>query len=540
MSTIVSKFRSRAVARQDDLALIFLQDGERDELKVSFGELDQRARVIAGKLQDLGATGERALLLYAPGVEYVAAFFGCLYAGVVAVPAYPPDPSRLQRSLPRLLATVADSRCKFLLTTTMIASMGQAMLEFAPALREMTWVSSDAIALKHADAWRVPSVSGSDLAFLQYTSGSTGNPRGVMLTHENLLHNLALIASSLGLREDTIGVSWLPPYHDMGLIGAILCPLILGGPLTLMSPLSFLQRPLRWLQAISQYGAAASGGPNFAYDLCVRRVSAEDAAKLDLSRWRTAFTGAEPIRRDTLEAFAKHFSVSGFKAQSFYPCYGLAEATLIVSGGTVGAGATLFPADSNALMQNFVLRAEDAASTTPIVGCGRARGNQTLAIVDPARCAPVPDASVGEIWVSGPSVAPGYWDRSEESLSTFRAYLNDCRGPFLRTGDLGFLRNGELFITGRLKDLIIVRGSNHYPQDIERTVESCHARIRKGCSVAFSFKYDADEHLVVVAEVERREPGARAPTDSASAMMDTSESPQSRSARGQSRSLPRQ
>ena len=525
MSTIVSKFRSRVVTKRDDLALIFLQDGAGDELRLTFGELDRRARAIAARLQELGATGERALLLYAPGVDYVAAFFGCLYAGVVAVPAYPPDPSRLQRSLPRLLATVADSRCKFLLTTGLIASMGQAMLEFAPALREMTWVSSDAIELADADAWHPASVSGSSLAFLQYTSGSTGNPRGVMLTHENLLHNLALIASSLQLRADTVGVSWLPPYHDMGLIGAILCPLIHGGPLTLMSPLAFLQRPLRWLQAISKYAAAASGGPNFAYDLCVRRVSAAEVSQLDLSRWRTAFTGAEPVRRDTLEAFARHFAASGFRREAFYPCYGLAEATLIVSGGTPGAGVQVFSADSTALMQNFVLQAGDAASQTPIVACGRALGDQTVVIVDAARAMPVADTSVGEIWVAGPSVAPGYWERSEESLATFRAYLADGKGPFLRTGDLGFLRDGELFITGRLKDLIIIRGSNHYPQDIERTVEACHPRIRKGCSVAFSFKYDADEHLVVVAEVERRELGARAPTDSASALMDASESP---------------
>ena len=525
MSTIVSKFRSRAVGKLDELALNFLQDGESDELKLTFGELDRRARAIAAKLQQLGAPGERALLLYAPGIDYVAAFLGCLYAGVVAVPAYPPDPSRLQRTLPRLLATVTDSRCRFLLTTKLIASMGQVMLELAPVLRETTWVSSDAIGLELAEGWHSASVSGSDLAFLQYTSGSTGNPRGVMLTHENLLHNLELIACSLNLRDDTVGVSWLPPYHDMGLIGAILCPLIHGGPLTLMSPLSFLQRPLRWLQAISKYGAVASGGPNFAYDLCVRRIGPAEASQLDLSRWRSAFTGAEPIRRDTLDAFAKHFAISGFNARSFYPCYGLAEATLIVSGGTPSSGAKVFRADSNALAQNVVLEAQNTAGATNIVGCGRVLGTQRLLIVDPNRLIPVPDAAVGEIWVAGPSVAPGYWERSEESLGTFRAHLPDGTGPFLRTGDLGFLRDGELFITGRLKDLIIIRGSNHYPQDIERTVEASHGRVRKGCSVAFSFKYDADEHVVVVAEVDRREHGGRTPTDSASALMDTSESP---------------
>jgi natural product biosynthesis luciferase-like monooxygenase protein len=526
MSTIVSKFRSRVVRQPDDLALTFLQDGEADASNVTFAELDARARVIAVRLQELDAAGERALLLYAPGLDYVAAFFGCLYAGVVAVPAYPPDPSRLQRSLPRLLATVADSRCKFLLTTKLIASMGQAMLELAPPLREMSWLSTDELDIARAGAWRAPAISGSTLAFLQYTSGSTGNPRGVMLTHGNLLHNLQLIAASMQLREDTAGVSWLPPYHDMGLIGAILCPLLHGGPLTSMSPLSFLQRPLRWLQAISKYRAAASGGPNFAYDLCVRRVTQAEAAQLDLSGWRTAFTGAEPVRRDTLEAFAKHFAVSGFKSPAFFPCYGLAEATLIVSGAAPGSGARVFSADSNALMQNFALHAKDGSpSTTPIVGCGQALGDQRLVIVDATHATPVPDSAVGEIWVAGPSVALGYWERSEESLATFRAYLSDGTGPFLRTGDLGFVRDGELFITGRLKDLIIIRGANHYPQDIERTVEAAHPRIRKGCSAAFSFKYDEAEHLVVVAEVERRESGSRTPTDTASAIMDASEQP---------------
>ncbi|HET9931297.1 MAG TPA: fatty acyl-AMP ligase, partial [Polyangiaceae bacterium] len=440
MSTIVSKFRSRVAAEPDALALIFLQDGENDELRLSFAELDRRAWSLAARLAEQGAFGERALLLYAPGVDYVVAFLACLYAGVVAVPAYPPDPARLQRSLPRLLATVADSRCKFLLTTSQIASFGQAMLEFAPALREMRWLSTDDGNEASRDGFSTPDIRGRDLAFLQYTSGSTGNPRGVMLTHDNLLHNLGLIASSLDVRKDTVGVSWLPPYHDMGLIGAILCPLIHSGPLVLMSPLSFLQRPLRWLQAISKYRAEASGGPNFAYDLCVRRVSAEEASRLDLSAWRAAFCGAEPIRRDTLEAFGRHFAVSGFRSQAFYPCYGLAEATLIVSGARLGAGAQVFAADTQALMQNFVLRAEDPKSKTELVSSGNVLGEQSVIVVDPANGLALGEAAVGEIWVAGPSVALGYWERSEESLATFRAYLADGRGPFLRTGDLGFLR----------------------------------------------------------------------------------------------------
>jgi natural product biosynthesis luciferase-like monooxygenase protein len=476
---------------------------------------------VAATLQRLGAPGERAILLYPPGIEYIAAFFGCMYAGVLAVPAYPPDPSRLQRSLPRLVNICSDSGAKFLLTTSAIAAMGPAISEMAPVLRDMSWVASDEIKQDAAARWSMPSLSANDLAFLQYTSGSTGNPRGVMLSHENLLHNIALIRDAAEMEENSTGISWLPPYHDMGLIGSILCPLVHGGPLVFMSPLAFLGKPLRWLAAISKYRGVISGAPNFAYDLCVRRTTPEDVRALDLSSWRVALSGAEPIRQGTLEQFTRHFAPAGFRSQAFYPCYGLAEATLIVTGGAAGAGASVFMADTEALRQNRAIRATDPTQATPLISCGRSVGGQSVVVVDTSNLLPVPTGSIGEVWVAGPSVARGYWARSEESLHTFRAYLADGTGPFLRTGDLGFMRDGEVSITGRLKDLIIIRGANYYPQDFERTVEAAHPRLRKGCAVAFSFNDGGEERLVVVAEVERRSADrARGTLDAASAVID--------------------
>jgi natural product biosynthesis luciferase-like monooxygenase protein len=518
--TLVSAFRARALARPDAVALVFLKDGDgAGETRVTLGELDALARGVAGTLQRLGAEGERAILLYPPGIEYIAAFFGCLYAGVLAVPAYPPDPSRLQRSLPRLVNICGDSGAKYLLTTSAIAAMGPAISEMTPVLREMSWVASDEVERGAATRWSMPSMSASDLAFLQYTSGSTGNPRGVMLSHENLLHNIALIRDAAEMEEDSTGVSWLPPYHDMGLIGSILCPLLYGGPLVFMSPLSFLGRPLRWLAAITKYRGVVSGAPNFAFDLCVRRVAPEEVRALDLSSWRVALSGAEPVRQATLEQFARHFAPAGFQSRAFYPCYGLAEATLLVSGGTAGTGASVFAADSEALKQNRAVRSTDPSLTIPLISCGRAGGGQSVVVVDPSSLAPLPPGSIGELWVAGPSVARGYWARAEESLHTFRAYLADGTGPFLRTGDLGFMREGDISITGRLKDLIIIRGANYYPQDFERTAESAHPRLRKGCVVAFAFNDGGEERLVVVAEVERRSADrARATVDAASAV----------------------
>lgn len=521
-TTLVDLLRWRALRQPDQRAYTFLVDGETEEVHLTYQELDRQARAIGAQLQDLGAVGERALLLYPPGLEYIAGFFGCLYTGAIAVPAYPPDPTRLNRTLPRLRAIVNDAQPLVVLTTSPILAMAEALLAQDSDFQSMHWVATDSVVSDPstggstgsphrsgqalAEEWEDSGVSGDTLAFLQYTSGSTAAPRGVMLTHNNLLHNSALIHGCFGLTPDSRGVIWLPPYHDMGLIGGILQPLYGGFPVTLMSPIDFLKRPFRWLQAISCYKGTTSGGPNFAYDLCVRKITPEQRATLNLSSWDLAFNGAEPVRHDTMERFAAAFESCGFRKEAFYPCYGLAEATLIVSGGLKAAPPVVQTVNDTALGQN---RVETVASThadaRTLVGCGHTLTDQEIAIANPDTLHQCPPGQVGEIWVSGPSVAQGYWNRPEATAEAFQAYLADTgEGPFLCTGDLGFLQNGELFIAGRRKDLIIIRGRNHYPQDIERTVEQSHPALRPGCGAAFSVEVAGEERLVVAQEIRHQ------------------------------------
>ncbi|WXA99338.1 non-ribosomal peptide synthase/polyketide synthase [Pendulispora brunnea] len=464
-------------------ALTFLEGAS--EVDITYAELDRRARAVAARLMREGASGERAVLLYPPGVDYVVAFLGCLYAGVVAVPAYPPDPARLGRTLPRLLSLIEDADARFLLATEAIVSVGPALFSESGALAGLPWIATDVIHAGEADDWRPTAVDAATVAFLQYTSGSTGSPKGVVLTHGNLLHNFGLIERGFELDEQSRAIIWLPPYHDMGLIGGVLQPMFTGYPTVLMSPISFLQRPLRWLEAISKHRGTVSGGPNFAYDLCVRKSTPEERATLDLSSWTVAFSGAEPIRADTLDRFAEAFGPSGFRREAYYPCYGLAEATLIVSGG---------PRTGVPVVRRFDGRA--------LVSSGRSFSEQQLRIVDPTTNEPCAPGAIGEIWLRGESVAQGYFRRADESEAVFGARIDGER--YLRTGDLGFLDGEDLFIAGRCKDLIILRGKNHYPQDIERTVETSHSALRAGCAAAFSVDAADGEQLVVVCEVDPR------------------------------------
>ncbi|RKG51193.1 amino acid adenylation domain-containing protein [Corallococcus sp. AB011P] len=489
-ASLIELLRLRSAEAPGHQGYTFLVDGESEEAALTYGEFDRQARAIGAWLQANGARGERALLLFPPGNEYLTAFFGCLYAGVVAVPAYPPDVMRLNRSLPRLEAMVRDARARFVLTTEMIHGMAGMLFEQAPELAGLTWVATDALAPGLEDGWKDPGVTGDALAFLQYTSGSTGSPKGVMLTHRNLLANLALIHRAFGHSRDSRGVIWLPPYHDMGLIGGLLQPLYGGFPVVLMSPIAFLQRPFRWLQAVSRYGATTSGGPNFAYDLCVRKVSAEERATLDLSRWKVAFNGAEPIRPETLERFHEAFAPQGFRREAFYPCYGLAESTLIVTGHALGTAPV--------------------TDGVNLVGSGRVLEGNTVRLVDARTARECAPGEEGEIWVAGASVGQGYWERPEESARVFHARVegggsDDAR--YLRTGDLGVLRGGELFVTGRIKDLIILRGRNLYPQDVESTTVRVHPALRPGCTAAFSVELEGEERLVVVQEVDARHAG---------------------------------
>jgi len=508
LTTLVELLRRRAATQPDKLVYTYLTDAETEEIHLTYAELDRRARAIGSWLQSQEATGERALLLYPPGLDYLAAFFGCLYAGVVAVPTYPP---RLNRPMPRIQAIVADSQAKVALTDTSILSNIERRFEQTPELKALHWLTTESVPAGAADDWREPDIASDTLAFLQYTSGSTSLPKGVMLSHGNLIHNLVMIHRGFQMDSSEKGVFWLPSYHDMGLIGGMLEPVYLGCRSILMSPASFLQRPVRWLNAISRYGGTVTGAPNFAYDLCVDGITPEQREGLDLSSLKIAFCGAEPIREETLTRFADTFEPHGLRRDVFYPCYGLAEATLLVSGGQGPAVPTVHTVRQSALERNRVVEMSPGETDTQtFVSCGGALLDEEIAIVDPDTLSRCPPDQVGEIWVSGPHVAQGYWNRPDETQHAFQAFLSDsAEGPFLRTGDLGFMPDGHLFITGRLKDLIIVRGRNHHPQDIELTVSKSHPALQPDAGAAFTVPAEAgDERLVIVQEVTRRQRNA--------------------------------
>lgn len=515
-STLVELLRWRALRQPEHRAYTYLLDGEIEAAHLTYAALDCQARAIGALLQSYCANGERALLLYPTGLEFIAAFCGCLYAGVIAVPLPPPNTAQPQRTLPRLLAITNDAGPSVVLTTSSILSKIDRLFAQAPELQAINWLATDNVSGSPAREWQDPAVSSATLALLQYTSGSTAVPKGVMVSHGNLLHNSAYIAKALELTPDSVSVTWLPAFHDMGLSNGIIQPLYTEGRCFLIPPQSFLQWPLRWLQAISRYKATVSGGPNFAYELCARRITPEQRETLDLSSWVAAYNGAEPVRADTLKRFAESFAPCGFRPRFFFPCYGLAEATLIVSGGLLRDEPIFCTTPLASLEKNRVVEvSEQQQNVRTFVGCGRAQLNTKIVIVHPeslTRCAP---DEVGEIWVSSPNVAQGYWNRPEETARTFRAYLADTgEGPFLRTEDLGFLKDRELFVTGRLKDLIIIGGRNLYPHDIELTVEQSHPAIRPGCCAAFSVDVADEERLIVVAEIERRyRPADRYPQD---------------------------
>ncbi|MGD9948129.1 MAG: aminotransferase class I/II-fold pyridoxal phosphate-dependent enzyme [Desulfobulbus sp.] len=494
----------RAQEHREKTVFTYLIDGEGMENKLTYGELERRALAIAAHLQTLPIVqGERILLLFPPSTSFPVAFFGCLCAGMVAVPAYPPHSKQFLASLK---ATVTDAGVTVALTTAATLEEYRGQIEQTAELASLNWIAIDTIADHLADVWQEPSLGADALAVLQYTSGSTGRPKGVMISHENLLHNSSVIHTVFGNTPHLRGVIWLPPYHDMGLIGGIIQPVYAGGVAILMSPVHFIQKPLRWLMAISRYKGTVSGGPNFAYELCLRTISSEQKSGLDLRSWEVAFNGAEPVREETLRRFAAFFESCGFRQKAYLPCYGLAESTLLACGCGRGAEPTSLKADARALKAGtFALAAEDSDHDLALVGNGGAPLGHEIVIVDQKKQRPCTDDTVGEIWLAGPSVAQGYWDRPEETEQAFRARFADTgKGPFLRTGDLGFLHAGQLFVTGRLKDLIIIRGLNHYPQDIERTVERSHESLRAGCGAAFAVEVGDEERLVVVQEIERR------------------------------------
>ncbi|NBC19094.1 MAG: AMP-binding protein, partial [Bacteroidetes bacterium] len=500
--TLVDVLRARADHTPDRCAYTFLADGEEDEESITYAALDRRARAIAARLQARGLTDGRALLLYPPGLDYIAAFFACLYAGVTAVPAYPP---RRNRSFDRIDSIVADAQATAVLATQPILSMIERHFAEHEDLSVLHQFPTDTLGASDAEAWSPPGIDADTLAFLQYTSGSTGTPKGVMVSHGNLLHNQSIIQAAFQTDADAKVCSWLPLYHDMGLIGTVLHPLYVGGSCVLMPSVCFLQKPVRWLRAISRHRATISGGPDFAYALCARKITPDQCEGLDLSSWDVAFNGAEPVRAETLDRFTHAFTPYRFRREAFLPCYGLAEATLFVTGTPRTDAPRVDLVKASALEDHHVLPAvgqQDDAR--PLVSSGRTWDGLRLQIVDPETNALCSEGQVGEIWVSGASVTQGYWQQPEATELTFGARPNGSQnGAALRTGDLGFLRDGELFVTGRLKDLIIIRGRNHYPQDIEETVAKAHPALRPSGGAALAWDVEGQERLAVVHEVRR-------------------------------------
>ncbi len=442
-ATFIDVLEVRGENDTDDDLFVFVADDEGSD-HYTFGRLDANARSVAACLQTALSPGDRALLLYPPGPDYLIAITACLLAGVVAVPAYPPDIQRLSQSVSRIAGIIRDSQAVTVLTVEALRASVEQFVGAQAGVNALRVIATDGDLGEVPDGWRRPAgVTRDSVAVLQYTSGSTSVPRGVMLTHGNLIANSMAIRDSFGHTRETRGVTWLPPYHDMGLIGGMLQPIFVGFAGLALSPMSFLLRPMRWLRAISDFRANTSGGPNFAYELCLRRSTPEQREELDLSCWDVAFNGAEPIRSETLERFAHAFAPCGFRRKAFYPCYGLAESTLIVTGGKKLAPLRLLHLDREALATNRVVTATTAAQAKSFVGCGTAVRETRVVIADPEERSRRPDGEVGEIWIAGAGVASGYWDQPSQTRLTFGARIKGESDPFMRTGDLGFLLNGE-------------------------------------------------------------------------------------------------
>lgn len=492
------------VSRAPDRVLYRFLDANQEEVaSLTLRELVIRGRAIGASLQCLQAPGSTALLLYPPGLSFIEAFFGCLFGGVVPVPVSAPDPVRFKRTLPRLQVIARDADTRSILTSGDLAGQRRRITEEAASLAEMEWTDTDTVGDEAASMLVERRPKQEDVAFLQYTSGSTSKPRGVRVTHGNLMANERFIAEACGLAEEDRGVSWLPMFHDMGLIGAVLQPLYSGFPVRFLSPVTFLRNPLSWLRAISDFRATISPAPNFAYAYCTRRVTDDEVSSLDLSSWKCALNGAEPVSAVVLDRFARKFRMAGFRRHAFYPCYGLAESTLLVSGAKPAeAEPSVFHVVKSSLQEGrAAVKPFASEETRPLVSCGATDGDHRVLIVDPDTEEALEEGRVGEIWIRGPSVAEGYWTQGGPSEDPFHARLSTGDSEeYLRTGDLGFLYGRELVVTGRCKDLIVIRGKNHYPQDIEVTVEHAHIAVVQGGVAAFSVDREGEERLVLAVE----------------------------------------
>jgi len=501
-TTIIDILSIRALREPEQLAYSFLLDNKSQEVRITYRELDLRVRALASSLREINGNQAKAILLYSPGLEFVIAFLACLCAGVVAVPLN--IPRNLQK-LQQLEKIVLDIQAGIILTSSILRDNLKKQFVQSSLLNSLALIETETIVNNNGLPWQ--QLSQQQLAFLQYTSGSTGFPKGVMVTHQNIMYNQQMMSITNPMGESGGKLlSWLPPFHDMGLMGGIIQPLYLGIPGYLISPMTFFQNPYIWLEQISRHRITISPGPNFAYDLCCQKITDEQKIQLDLSSWQIALNGAEPIRAETIENFSKSFAICGFQPQAFYPAYGMAEATVFIAGPVPNFSAPkVISIDAQALQEGKIIQAnKDSQKIKKLVGCGKAWLDEKIIIVNPQSFAQSPVNCVGEIWVSGANVAQGYWNQPELTRAVFQASLLDTgEGPFLRTGDLGFIQDDQLFITGRLKDLIIIRGRNFYPQDIEQAVESSHQSLRPAGGAAFAIDIDGQEQLVIVQEVER-------------------------------------
>jgi acyl-CoA synthetase (AMP-forming)/AMP-acid ligase II len=507
-ATLVDMCRDRSAEDPGRRAFAFLENGINESAALTRAELDRRARAIAVRLSELAAPGSRVLLSYPPGLDFVTGFFGALYAGMIAVPVAPVDGDSSDVKRSRIESIARSAEPDVLLTSAAAAEQVKKVLADAGRLCGLHVVASDEVPDAAADQWARPDIGPSTVAYLQYSSGSTGLPKGVILRHASVLHNLDLITENG--QDDPDGratfISWLPMFHDMGLISGVVEPVYGGFDAVLMPPVAFVHRPFSWLRAISDAGRASGAAPNFAYEMCARRSRPDQRAQLDLSGWAIALVGAEPVRAQTMRLFAETFAPCGFRPETLYPSYGLAESTVMVSGGPVGRGAVTYPFDAQALAAGQVRLAAPGVKERELVGCGEIQPSVTVVITRPGTGEPCARDAVGEILVSSRSVGDGYWNQPLESERTFRARVRGHgERDFLRTGDLGFVFGGQLFVTGRLKDVVIIDGHNHYPHDIELTVSTSHPAIREGFCCALAVDAGDAERLVVLSEISARQ-----------------------------------
>ncbi|MDZ8239408.1 MAG: fatty acyl-AMP ligase [Nostoc sp. ChiQUE01a] len=510
-NSLIDLLSDRAQKKPEDRVFTFLKDGEIESGFFTYQALDREARAIAANLQSVISVGDRVLLVYPfnASLEFIAALFGCFYAGAIAIPTRPPQN---HEEWADFAFRIQECQVGFALTSAaLIDKLQNSWLEwltqspkYGAQSNNLSWIATDGISLSDASNWQKRKIDRDAIAYFQYTSGSTGIPKAVVITHGNVLQQCTNYRQALP-NLDYWGVNWLPLTHDLGLVAGIMQTIYAGNSTVLMSPIAVFQNPSRWLKAISTYKATVSGGPNFAYDMCVQRIKPEQITDLDLSNWQVAGNGAEPVRPQTLERFTELFAPYGFRREVFYLSYGMAEATLVISGGAANDTSTVWFVDEQALQQKrVVMVGKDQAGSRAVASCGPAFPGNRVMIVNPETLIPCPPDSVGEIWAQGLGLSSSYWQRPEETEQTFQGYLADSNdGPFLRTGDLGFIHNDELFVTGRLKDMMIFWGRNFYPQLLEQTSENSHPALSANASAAFSVNVEGEERLVIVQEVDR-------------------------------------